>query len=59
MLTLTRRAGETIEIGDDIVIHINRIRGNQVSVSIEAPDEVDIWRGEVEADETGQPWAAS
>lgn len=47
MLTLSRRPGETIEIGDDIVIHFNRISGNQVSVSIEAPDDVDIWRGEL------------
>ncbi|WP_286871828.1 carbon storage regulator [Spongiibacter sp.] len=57
MLTLTRRPGETIEIGDDIVIHINRIRGNQVSVSIDAPDDVDIWRGEIGVEEISPPLA--
>lgn len=47
MLTLSRRPGESIEIGDDIVIHFNRISASQVSVSIDAPDHVEIWRGEL------------
>ena len=47
MLILTRRAGETIHIGNDVVITVTRIRGAQVRLSISAPDHVTIDRGEI------------
>lgn len=47
MLVLTRRPGESIRIGSTIVVRIGRIRGNQVQVSIEAPDTVCIAREEL------------
>ena len=47
MLVLTRREGEELMIGDDIVITIERIAGKRVSVSITAPPEVNIVRGEL------------
>lgn len=43
-LVLTRRAGERISIGDGIVVTLVRIRGSQVQLAIEAPDEVHIDR---------------
>lgn len=48
MLTLTRNLDlPTILIGDDIKIHITAISGGQVKVSIDAPREIDIKRGEL------------
>lgn len=47
MLVLTRRLGETIVIGDDIVIKIVDIHGKQIRVGIEAPTEVSVFRGEI------------
>jgi len=47
MLILTRKSGEKIAIGDDIVITLLEIKGNQVKLGIEAPKHVDIHRQEV------------
>lgn len=49
MLVLSRKVGEKIVIGDNITLVISRIAGNRVSVGIEAPDDVHIMRGELEA----------
>ena len=46
-MMLTRRAGETILIGDDIWVTIVAIDGAQVRVGISAPKEVRIDREEV------------
>lgn len=47
MLVLTRRAGESIMIGSDIVVTVLESRGDQVRVGIEAPRRVQIHRAEV------------
>ncbi len=47
MLTLTRKIGETIRIGDDIQIVVKEIRKNQVRIGIVAPRDVKIFREEV------------
>ncbi len=47
MLVLSRKAGEKLVIGDDIVLTINRISGNRVAIGIEAPRDVRIVRGEL------------
>lgn len=47
MLVLTRKAGETIFIGDNIAVTISTIRGNQVKVAIKAPKEIAIMREEL------------
>jgi len=47
LLILTRRAGETIHIGNDVVITVIRVRGAQVRLGISAPDDVAIDRGEI------------
>ena len=48
MLVLSRKAGETLLIGDNIKVTINRISGNRVTVGVEAPGQVKIIRGELE-----------
>ncbi|MBN1946183.1 MAG: carbon storage regulator CsrA [Bradymonadales bacterium] len=47
MLTLTRKVGESIRIGDDIQIVVKEIRRNHVRIGILAPKEVKIYREEV------------
>jgi carbon storage regulator len=47
MLVLTRKRGERILIGDDIVITVMDVRGDSVRVGIEAPSGVRIHRAEV------------
>ena len=48
MLVLSRKVGERIHVGDNIVLEIRRIAGNRVTVALEAPREVRILRGELE-----------
>ncbi len=47
MLVLTRRVGEKIRIGDDVVITLLGVRGNQYKVGIEAPKNVSVHREEI------------
>lgn len=47
MLILTRRVGETLMVGDDVVITVLGVKGNQVRIGINAPKEISIHREEV------------
>ena len=47
MLVLSRRADESLFIGDDIKITILDIRGGQVRIGITAPDTIKVHREEV------------
>ena len=47
-LSLTRKRGQSITIGDDITITIQKIDGNKVSVRIEAPADKRILRAELQ-----------
>jgi carbon storage regulator CsrA len=49
MLVLSRKVGERIHVGDDIVLEIRRIAGNRVTLALAAPRNVRILRGELEA----------
>ncbi|MEE2935323.1 MAG: carbon storage regulator [Planctomycetota bacterium] len=51
MLVLSRKEGEKLVIGDSIVVTVNRISGNRVSIGIEAPRDVRIVRGELDRHE--------
>ncbi len=47
MLVLTRRPGESIVVGHDIIITVIEIKGGQVRIGIDAPREVQVHREEV------------
>jgi len=47
MLVLSRRADESLYIGDDIKITVLDIRGGQVRIGITAPDDIKVHREEV------------
>ncbi|HVF17709.1 MAG TPA: carbon storage regulator CsrA [Steroidobacteraceae bacterium] len=47
MLILTRRPGESIQVGEDIEISVLEIRGNQVRLGINAPADVLVLRSEL------------
>jgi carbon storage regulator len=47
MLILSRRIGEKLMIGEDVQVIILGIRGNQVSLGIQAPANIAVHREEV------------
>lgn len=47
MLTLTRRVGERILIGDEITIVVREVRGGHVKIGITAPRTWPVYRGEL------------
>jgi carbon storage regulator len=47
MLVLTRRAGESVMIGDDVVITVLEARGDVIRLGIQAPRNVQVHREEV------------
>lgn len=47
MLALTRKVGERIVIGDNIIVTVVDIKGDNIRVSIDAPKEIKIYRGEL------------
>lgn len=47
MLVLTRKPHQKIMIGDDVVINIVEVQGDNVRIAIDAPREIKIYRGEI------------
>lgn len=47
MLILTRKVGEVIMIGEDIVVKVLGVRSGQVKIGIEAPRELPVHRHEI------------
>jgi carbon storage regulator len=47
VLIITRRPGEKIMLGDEIVVHVMEIVGNSVRVGIEAPRSIPVYREEI------------
>ncbi|WP_404427556.1 carbon storage regulator CsrA [Ureibacillus chungkukjangi] len=50
MLVLSRKAGETIWIGEDVEIVISEVKGDQVKIGIRAPRSIEVVRGEIRLD---------
>lgn len=49
MLALSRKANESIIIGNDVEVTILEIKGDQVKIGITAPKSVPVYREEVYA----------
>jgi carbon storage regulator len=47
VLVLTRQANQSIMIGNDVVVSVLEIRGDQVRLGIAAPRHVAVYREEV------------
>jgi carbon storage regulator len=47
MLMLTRKRGESITIGDNIVVTVMDIRGGHARIGIHAPSDIPVHRYEV------------
>ena len=47
MLVLSRKVGERLHVGDNVIIEIRRVVGRRVTIAIDAPRELRILRGEI------------
>jgi carbon storage regulator len=47
MLILTRRVGESVVIGEDVIVTVLGVKGNQVRIGINAPKTVTVHREEI------------
>jgi carbon storage regulator len=47
MLILTRRPGERVVIGDNVLITVMGVSGHTVRLGIEAPEGISIYREEI------------
>lgn len=47
MLVLTRKSGEGITVGDEVVVSVLDIKGSQVKIGIDAPRGVAVHRSEI------------
>ena len=47
MLIITRRPGEKIMLGDDVVIEVIEVSGSSVRIGIAAPKSIPVYREEI------------
>lgn len=47
MLVLTRKANQSVMIGDDVEITVLAVMGDKVRLGIQAPREIPVFRDEV------------
>ena len=47
MLILTRKIGESIMVGENIRIVVVDVKGRQVRIGVDAPNETKVYRGEI------------
>jgi carbon storage regulator len=59
LLILTRRVGESVMIGDDIIVTVVEVRGDSIRLGIQAPRSVDVHREEVHRELTESNRAAA
>lgn len=59
MLVLTRKLGEKITIGNDIVIRVMDIKGAHVKLGIEAPKHIEVHREEIYERIKKENWLAA
>jgi carbon storage regulator len=47
MLIITRRPGEKVMIGDDVVVEVIEVSGSSVRIGIDAPKSIRVYREEI------------
>jgi carbon storage regulator len=47
VLIITRKPGEKIMLGDEIVVHVMEVVGSSVRIGIEAPRSLPVYREEI------------
>lgn len=47
MLIITRRPDQKVMIGDDVVVEVLEIVGNQVRLGVQAPQSIRVFREEI------------
>lgn len=47
MLRISRRAGERIMLGDNVIIEVLEVRGQTVRIGIDAPRVIPVYREEI------------
>lgn len=47
MLIITRRPGEKIMLGDDVVVEVLEVNGSSVRIGVDAPRSVPVYREEI------------
>ena len=47
MLVLTRKAGQTLVIGENVLVTVLSVKGNTIRLGIEAPKKVSVQREEL------------
>ena len=47
MLIVSRRVGEKIMIGDDVVLEVLGVTGTKVKIGVQAPRSVPVYREEI------------
>ena len=47
MLILSRRTGESLMIGDEVIVTVLGVKGNQVRIGVNAPREKAVHREEI------------
>ena len=58
MLVLSRKPGQSLIIGENIVLTVLEVEGDRVKIGVEAPREVAILRGELHAEMRYENWLA-
>ena len=58
MLILSRRTGESLMVGDEVVVTVLGVQGNQVRIGINAPQEKAVHREEIFRKLNSTPLAA-
>lgn len=54
MLILSRKPGEQLILGENIVVTVAEVRGARVKIGIDAPKEIKVRRAEVEPHDDGK-----
>jgi len=47
MLILTRRVGESVMVGTEVIVTVLGVKGNQVRLGVNAPKEIAVHREEI------------